>query len=167
MSLHIQGRCPWLFIFNPCGVSGQAVGCEFVRQWGSRLRRGVQDMPGSGMSPISQADPLSRTAGNAAPLLDTRTFADSKKRCVRHPRFEPRILKPETVHPDPGTRTPNPEPLSDFLTPTDCGSEWTQPQRAAWPCQASKSLKKLKKTLDKPQTHAYSSWIKVVESRKK
>jgi hypothetical protein len=24
-ALHIQGRCPWLFIFNPCGVSGEHV----------------------------------------------------------------------------------------------------------------------------------------------
>jgi len=36
-------------------------------------------MLGSGMSAIPQADSMRRTAGNAAPLLDTRTFADTRR----------------------------------------------------------------------------------------
>ena len=35
------------------------------------------------MSAISRGDSMYRTAADAAPLLDTRTFADIKKRCPR------------------------------------------------------------------------------------
>jgi hypothetical protein len=42
-----------------------------------------------------------------------------------------------------------------------------RPQRAVGLPNPSKPLKKLKKTLDKRKTRAYSPWTKVVESSRK
>ena len=56
-------------------------------------------MPGFGTSAMSEADSMCRTAGIVGPLMDARSFADIKKRCLpgragtgRQPRKSTRLL---------------------------------------------------------------------------